>query len=153
MASAGWFSRASKWSITSGLYCTWNAFRQQDVYVEVRIPGGITAFMSNKGQRCTRQTVFQSVFESLNGCEAGVQCHSMPGPKSMCVLLCARFIRSAKAFLACGTATSLVVITLDVFFCPFITICFMLVAIVDARIYFSRQSTKPNFSPLSRRCT
>ncbi|KAJ1634166.1 Chs5p-Arf1p-binding proteins-domain-containing protein [Pavlovales sp. CCMP2436] len=38
-----WLS-AGEWRIVGGTYCAWDAFAQRDVRVEVKIPGGVTAY-------------------------------------------------------------------------------------------------------------
>lgn len=36
--------KSTKWTMAGGIYCTFNAFRHEDVYVEFHIPGGVGAY-------------------------------------------------------------------------------------------------------------
>jgi len=50
----GWFSAKGKseWKIRSGCFCTFNAFSRVDVRVEVKIPGGVDAYVVDlRGER------------------------------------------------------------------------------------------------------
>ncbi|KAJ2880219.1 bud site selection protein [Coemansia aciculifera] len=41
----GWFGSSSNWKIASGTYCTYNAFSNVDLRVQVKIPGGVDAYI------------------------------------------------------------------------------------------------------------
>ncbi|KAJ2683258.1 bud site selection protein [Coemansia spiralis] len=41
----GWFGSGSNWKIASGTYCTYNAFSNVDLRVQVKIPGGVDAYI------------------------------------------------------------------------------------------------------------
>jgi hypothetical protein len=50
----GWFSSKGKseWKIRSGCFCSFNAFSRVDVRVEVKIPGGVEAYIVDlRGER------------------------------------------------------------------------------------------------------
>ncbi|KAJ2474843.1 bud site selection protein, partial [Coemansia sp. RSA 2052] len=41
----GWFGSSNNWKIASGTYCTYNAFSNVDLRVQVKIPGGVDAYI------------------------------------------------------------------------------------------------------------
>ncbi|KAJ2741242.1 bud site selection protein [Coemansia sp. BCRC 34301] len=41
----GWFGSGNNWKIASGTYCTYNAFSNVDLRVQVKIPGGVDAYI------------------------------------------------------------------------------------------------------------
>ncbi|KAJ9120101.1 hypothetical protein QFC22_002999 [Naganishia vaughanmartiniae] len=51
--SAAWFGgRTSTWKVRSGTYCCFNAFSRVDVRVDVKIPGGVEAYVIDlRGER------------------------------------------------------------------------------------------------------
>ncbi|TBU31423.1 chaps-domain-containing protein [Dichomitus squalens] len=49
---AGWFSKGTTWKVKSGCYCCFNAFSRVDVRVDVKIPGGVQAYVVDlRGER------------------------------------------------------------------------------------------------------
>nr|VWO95775.1 Tubulin beta chain (Beta-tubulin) [Ganoderma boninense] len=49
---AGWFSKGTTWKVKSGCYCCFNAFSRLDVRVDVKIPGGVQAYVVDlRGER------------------------------------------------------------------------------------------------------
>jgi hypothetical protein len=47
-----WFGKGSGWRVRHGTYCCFNAFSRVDVRVEVRIPGGVDAYVVDlRGER------------------------------------------------------------------------------------------------------
>jgi hypothetical protein len=40
-----WFSKSAAWKVKNGCYCCFNAFSRMDVRVDVKIPGGVNAYM------------------------------------------------------------------------------------------------------------
>ncbi|KAK7684982.1 hypothetical protein QCA50_011817 [Cerrena zonata] len=49
---AGWFSKGTGWKVRSGCYCCFNAFSRVDVRVDVKIPGGVQAYVIDlRGER------------------------------------------------------------------------------------------------------
>ncbi|KAJ3535656.1 hypothetical protein NM688_g6948 [Phlebia brevispora] len=49
---AGWFSKGSGWKVRNGCYCCFNAFSRVDVRVDVKIPGGVHAYVVDlRGER------------------------------------------------------------------------------------------------------
>uniref|UniRef100_A0A0W0EZT7 Uncharacterized protein n=1 Tax=Moniliophthora roreri TaxID=221103 RepID=A0A0W0EZT7_MONRR len=50
--SSAWFSKTSAWKVKSGCYCCFNAFSRVDIRVDVKIPGGVHAYvMDLRGER------------------------------------------------------------------------------------------------------
>ncbi|KAJ1995328.1 bud site selection protein [Coemansia spiralis] len=48
----GWFGANNNWKIASGTYCTYNAFSNIDLRVQIKIPGGVDAYAINvRGER------------------------------------------------------------------------------------------------------
>ncbi|KAJ1960893.1 bud site selection protein [Dipsacomyces acuminosporus] len=48
----GWFGSSNSWKITSGTYCSYNAFSNVDLRVQVKIPGGVDAYIvTAQGER------------------------------------------------------------------------------------------------------
>ncbi|ORX67987.1 chaps-domain-containing protein [Linderina pennispora] len=48
----GWFGSNNSWKITSGTYCSYNAFSNVDLRVQVKIPGGVDAYVvTAQGER------------------------------------------------------------------------------------------------------
>ncbi|KAJ1823032.1 bud site selection protein [Coemansia sp. RSA 2598] len=43
--SPGWFGASNGWKITSGTYCSYNAFSNVDLRVQIKIPGGVDAYI------------------------------------------------------------------------------------------------------------
>ncbi|KAJ2386334.1 bud site selection protein, partial [Coemansia sp. RSA 2603] len=41
----GWFGASNSWKITSGTYCSYNAFSNVDLRVQIKIPGGVDAYI------------------------------------------------------------------------------------------------------------
>ncbi|KAF7796176.1 hypothetical protein EIP86_007350 [Pleurotus ostreatoroseus] len=49
---AGWFSKGPGWKVRNGCYCCFNAFSRVDVRVDVKIPGGVHAYVVDlRGER------------------------------------------------------------------------------------------------------
>ncbi|KAI0674552.1 chaps-domain-containing protein [Trametes maxima] len=49
---SGWFSKGTSWKVKSGCYCCFNAFSRVDVRVDVKIPGGVQAYVVDlRGER------------------------------------------------------------------------------------------------------
>ncbi|KAI0044319.1 chaps family protein [Auriscalpium vulgare] len=47
-----WFSKGPSWKVKNGCYCTFNAFSRVDVRVDVKIPGGVVAYVIDlRGER------------------------------------------------------------------------------------------------------
>ncbi|KAF8717627.1 hypothetical protein AX14_012084 [Amanita brunnescens Koide BX004] len=47
-----WFSKGPVWKVKNGCYCCFNAFSRVDVRVDVKIPGGVSAFVLDlRGER------------------------------------------------------------------------------------------------------
>ncbi|KAI0341382.1 chaps-domain-containing protein [Trametopsis cervina] len=42
---AGWFTKGAGWKVRNGCYCCFNAFSRVDVRVDVKIPGGVHAYV------------------------------------------------------------------------------------------------------------
>ncbi|KDQ10467.1 hypothetical protein BOTBODRAFT_36171 [Botryobasidium botryosum FD-172 SS1] len=50
--SQAWFSKSAIWKVRSGCYCCFNAFSRVDVRVDVKIPGGVHAYViDQRGDR------------------------------------------------------------------------------------------------------
>ncbi|KAK7047857.1 bud site selection protein [Paramarasmius palmivorus] len=50
--SSAWFSKTSAWKVKSGCYCCFNAFSRVDIRVDVKIPGGVHAYVIDlRGER------------------------------------------------------------------------------------------------------
>ncbi|KAJ2077432.1 bud site selection protein [Coemansia sp. RSA 988] len=48
----GWFGSTNTWKIASGTYCTYNAFSKVDMRVQIKIPGGVDAYViTAQGER------------------------------------------------------------------------------------------------------
>ncbi|OCH91280.1 chaps-domain-containing protein [Obba rivulosa] len=49
---SGWFSKGTGWKVRNGCYCCFNAFSRVDVRVDVKIPGGVNAYVVDlRGER------------------------------------------------------------------------------------------------------
>ncbi|CAL1708705.1 unnamed protein product [Somion occarium] len=49
---SGWFSKGTGWKVRNGCYCCFNAFSRVDVRVDVKIPGGVNAYVIDlRGER------------------------------------------------------------------------------------------------------
>ncbi|KAH7910675.1 Chs5p-Arf1p-binding proteins-domain-containing protein [Hygrophoropsis aurantiaca] len=50
--SSAWFSKSTAWKVKSGCYCCFNAFSRVDIRVDVKIPGGVNAYVVDlRGER------------------------------------------------------------------------------------------------------
>ncbi|KAL0958001.1 hypothetical protein HGRIS_000176 [Hohenbuehelia grisea] len=50
--NSAWFSKGSSWKVRNGCYCCFNAFSRVDVRVDVKIPGGVNAYVIDlRGER------------------------------------------------------------------------------------------------------
>ncbi|KZP17499.1 chaps-domain-containing protein [Athelia psychrophila] len=50
--SGTWFSKSTAWKVKNGCYCCFNAFSRVDVRVDVKIPGGVNAYVIDlRGER------------------------------------------------------------------------------------------------------
>ncbi|KAL4073639.1 Chs5p-Arf1p-binding proteins-domain-containing protein [Scleroderma yunnanense] len=50
--SSAWFSKGPIWKVRNGCYCCFNAFSRVDVRVDVKIPGGVNAYVVDlRGER------------------------------------------------------------------------------------------------------
>ncbi|RPD57000.1 chaps-domain-containing protein [Lentinus tigrinus ALCF2SS1-7] len=49
---SGWFTKGTSWKVKNGCYCCFNAFSRVDVRVDVKIPGGVQAYVVDlRGER------------------------------------------------------------------------------------------------------
>ncbi|PVV01661.1 hypothetical protein BB560_003911, partial [Smittium megazygosporum] len=49
---SGWFGKTSGWKITGSTFCCYNAFSREDIRVQVKIPGGVDAYIvTSQGER------------------------------------------------------------------------------------------------------
>ncbi|KAF5356604.1 hypothetical protein D9758_008287 [Tetrapyrgos nigripes] len=50
--NSAWFSKGSTWKVKNGCYCCFNAFSRVDIRVDVKIPGGVQAYVIDlRGER------------------------------------------------------------------------------------------------------
>ncbi|KAF8651829.1 hypothetical protein AX16_004654 [Volvariella volvacea WC 439] len=50
--SSAWFSKTPSWKVRNGTYCCFNAFSRVDIRVDVKIPGGVNAYVIDlRGER------------------------------------------------------------------------------------------------------
>ncbi|KIK93063.1 hypothetical protein PAXRUDRAFT_829374 [Paxillus rubicundulus Ve08.2h10] len=50
--NSAWFSKGTSWKVRNGCYCCFNAFSRVDVRVDVKIPGGVHAYVVDlRGER------------------------------------------------------------------------------------------------------
>ncbi|KAG1741570.1 Chs5p-Arf1p-binding proteins-domain-containing protein [Suillus paluster] len=50
--NSAWFSKSTVWKVKSGCYCCFNAFSRVDIRVDVKIPGGVNAYVVDlRGER------------------------------------------------------------------------------------------------------
>ncbi|THV07176.1 chaps-domain-containing protein [Dendrothele bispora CBS 962.96] len=50
--NSAWFSKSSAWKVKNGCYCCFNAFSRVDIRVDVKIPGGVHAYVIDlRGER------------------------------------------------------------------------------------------------------
>ncbi|KAF9527483.1 chaps family protein [Crepidotus variabilis] len=50
--TAAWFSNTPQWKVKNGCYCCFNAFSRVDIRVDVKIPGGVNAYVIDlRGER------------------------------------------------------------------------------------------------------
>ncbi|KAL1759206.1 Chs5p-Arf1p-binding proteins-domain-containing protein [Schizophyllum commune] len=50
--NSAWFSKAPQWKVRNGCYCCFNAFSRVDIRVDVKIPGGVNAYVIDlRGER------------------------------------------------------------------------------------------------------
>ncbi|KAF5338092.1 hypothetical protein D9611_014216 [Ephemerocybe angulata] len=50
--NSAWFSSTAKWKVRNGCYCCFNAFSRVDMRVDVKIPGGVNAYVIDlRGER------------------------------------------------------------------------------------------------------
>jgi tetratricopeptide (TPR) repeat protein len=50
--SSAWFSKGAAWKVRNGCYCCFNAFSRVDIRVDVKIPGGVNAYVIDlRGER------------------------------------------------------------------------------------------------------
>ncbi|KAF9236058.1 Chs5p-Arf1p-binding proteins-domain-containing protein [Melanogaster broomeanus] len=50
--NSAWFSKGSTWKVRNGCYCCFNAFSRVDIRVDVKIPGGVHAYVVDlRGER------------------------------------------------------------------------------------------------------
>jgi hypothetical protein len=48
-----WFTKGPTWKVKNGCFCCFNAFSRVDVRVDVKIPGGVNAYVIDlRGERC-----------------------------------------------------------------------------------------------------
>ncbi|KAG2138557.1 Chs5p-Arf1p-binding proteins-domain-containing protein [Suillus clintonianus] len=43
--NSAWFSKSTAWKVRNGCYCCYNAFSRVDIRVDVKIPGGVVAYV------------------------------------------------------------------------------------------------------------
>jgi len=57
--NSAWFSKGPVWKVRNGCYCCFNAFSRVDVRVDVKIPGGVHAYVVDlRGERCVTLVAF-----------------------------------------------------------------------------------------------
>lgn len=50
--NSAWFSKSTAWKVKNGCYCCFNAFSRVDIRVDVKIPGGVVAYVVDlRGER------------------------------------------------------------------------------------------------------
>ncbi|KAH7924382.1 chaps-domain-containing protein [Leucogyrophana mollusca] len=50
--NSAWFSKSTAWKVKNGCYCCFNAFSRVDIRVDVKIPGGVNAYVIDlRGER------------------------------------------------------------------------------------------------------
>ncbi|KAG2152673.1 Chs5p-Arf1p-binding proteins-domain-containing protein [Suillus bovinus] len=50
--NSAWFSKSTAWKVRNGCYCCFNAFSRVDIRVDVKIPGGVNAYVVDlRGER------------------------------------------------------------------------------------------------------
>lgn len=50
--NSAWFSKSTAWKVRNGCYCCFNAFSRVDIRVDVKIPGGVVAYVVDlRGER------------------------------------------------------------------------------------------------------
>ncbi|KAK0229471.1 Chs5p-Arf1p-binding proteins-domain-containing protein [Armillaria nabsnona] len=50
--SSAWFAKTAAWKVRNGCYCCFNAFSRVDIRVDVKIPGGVNAYVIDlRGER------------------------------------------------------------------------------------------------------
>lgn len=50
--NVAWFSKTPTWKVKNGCYCCFNAFSRVDMRVDVKIPGGVNAYVIDlRGER------------------------------------------------------------------------------------------------------
>lgn len=50
--NSAWFSKSTAWKVRNGCYCCFNAFSRVDIRVDVKIPGGVIAYVVDlRGER------------------------------------------------------------------------------------------------------
>ncbi|KAG6853381.1 hypothetical protein C0991_004842 [Blastosporella zonata] len=50
--SSAWFSKGAAWKVRNGTFCCFNAFSRVDIRVDVKIPGGVSAYVIDlRGER------------------------------------------------------------------------------------------------------
>ncbi|KAF9566530.1 chaps-domain-containing protein [Agrocybe pediades] len=50
--SSAWFSKTPQWKVKNGCYCCFNAFSRVDIRIDVKIPGGVAAYVIDlRGER------------------------------------------------------------------------------------------------------
>ncbi|KAG6857043.1 hypothetical protein H0H87_010397 [Tephrocybe sp. NHM501043] len=50
--SSAWFSKGTAWKVRNGTFCCFNAFSRVDIRVDVKIPGGVSAYVIDlRGER------------------------------------------------------------------------------------------------------
>lgn len=101
--SSGWFSRNTKWSVAGALFCSWNAFRQEDVYIEMQIPGGVNAFfLDGANQRYAVLLSRAHTQHKTKDMYSDPVCRwiNNGGTRSMCLVCCEPSVPPLSAFLA-----------------------------------------------------
>ncbi|KIJ63029.1 hypothetical protein HYDPIDRAFT_168637 [Hydnomerulius pinastri MD-312] len=54
--NSAWFSKGTTWKVRNGCYCCFNAFSRLDIRVDVKIPGGVNAYVVDlRGERCRHE--------------------------------------------------------------------------------------------------
>ncbi|KAF9810361.1 hypothetical protein IEO21_06981 [Rhodonia placenta] len=69
---SGWFSKGSAWKVRHGCYCCFNAFSRVDVRVDVKIPGGVNAYVvdlrgesSDAAQEMWQETYLSAILRAI----------------------------------------------------------------------------------------
>ncbi|KAG0699816.1 Chs5p-Arf1p-binding proteins-domain-containing protein [Suillus ampliporus] len=63
--NSAWFSKSTAWKVKSGCYCCFNAFSRVDIRVDVKIPGGVNAYVVDlRGERTYLSALLRAILYS-----------------------------------------------------------------------------------------